>query len=102
MAAFDDLSKDEQLHFHHLIHPFVTQTQAVFFDHESALIRDDLYEGWRDGLLSHLATTGGRHWWNISRIMFAERFIEMIDPALDSGDVVPISEAIPYFLPDGP
>ena len=99
LAGFVDLSKDEQLHFHMLMHPFVNQTQAVVQDYQSDLIRDDLYERWRGPLLSMLATTCGRQWWNVSRIMFAENFVEMIDRALASDEVVPISEAIPYFLP---
>lgn len=101
LVEFDELSPDDKMLFHTVVHPLVHQAQGIFKDHELKLIDDDLHESWLTDIAAVLSSPGGRQWWGNAHHLFAKSYVQALDERVRSSDVH-ILEILPYYAAEEP
>ena len=97
MTSFGDLSEDEKLHFHALIHPLVSQYQSIFADYKMGLMDDIAFESWSGAMTAVLASEGMNQWWQQAKFVYALDFQRAIDEGISRSSGPSFVDLLPYF-----
>jgi hypothetical protein len=75
----------------------LNHVQTMYFMWNSKGIDDSVYLAEENFLCSVLASNGGRAFWEIFRQDAVEGFRARINTKLESGSIVPVTEAVPFW-----
>ena len=96
--CFDDLSDDEKLHFHSLIHPLVSQYQSIFADRKLGLMDEIAFESWSEAMIAVLSGKGMKQWWRHAKFVYAVDFQQAIDEGISQRKAPSLNELLPYMV----
>lgn len=102
IRSFDDLSPQEQAHFHSIIVDLSFYLEIARHQHMAGLIDKSALDVNLRFFLAILSTPGGGQWWEMAKQTkpMPESGVEFLQRALDSaqpGDVPPITELQPWL-----
>ena len=99
LSRYELLTNDEKIQFHSWAHPFINQVEATYRMHRQGLIEEASYIGFRNGVVSIVICPGGALFWEDTKKMIGQDFVEEIDRIAQSktDSILPWTTLLPHF-----
>ena len=98
LSDFESLTEDEKLRFHSWAQPLAIQVEATFRMYRQNMIEEPSYLGFRNTLLSMIATEGGKQWWVSAQNVIGRDFADEVNCAFEEETIVPMGDLVPFFV----
>ena len=97
LSNLNELTNDEKMHFHAMLHPLVSQYQAIHADHRAGIYDDEVYSSWKGAMVAVLSSNGAYQWWKQCKFVYSPSFQSTIDRYLLNNTNPSFIELVPYF-----
>ena len=96
MNDFNSCTPYEQHIFNTTFAPIIHHTETVWTMQGKSFMAKKNAEAFIKAVSALLATNGGQQYWELEKVLFEEKFAQIITDRIDSG-AVPITEIQPWF-----